>query len=107
MFKMGRDEKLIERLIGSIDRHAAMDERMREEEIEARDRVDISLKEYENTRATIENLQYQVALYSDFFNHYKLPPIESIDLASVEMETYREPLTQKTKCYIRFAMKGE
>lgn len=64
----------------AMDRVAVSNDRLREtiadtsaKELEVKDRVDISLKEYEEMKKTIEDLRSKVKSMSELFDNFKIP----------------------------------
>lgn len=76
------------------------------EKLIVKDRVDISLKEYNEMKEKIKELQGHYENYSKLFNKLNLwVYIEYIDFDSIRVEKWEEPISCKSKIRISFELK--
>lgn len=71
-------------------------------EIKARDRVDISLDEYEHLKKTIESLKSDNAKFRALFDRIKFPIDREIIPESIRVEWSRDPINRRRRWYITF-----
>jgi hypothetical protein len=76
------------------------------EKLIIKDRANISLKEYNEMKEKIKELQEHYENYSKLFNKLNLwEYIEHIDFDSIRVEKWEEPISCKSKIGISFELK--
>ena len=74
-------------------------------EKKTKDRVDISLNEYEEMKHKIENLTAQNERYSYLLDKIGVNLIDSIEPSTIQVSTMKDPIRLSTKVNIQFESK--
>ena len=74
-------------------------------EKKTKDRVDISLNEYEEMKHKIENLTAQNERYSYLLDKIGVNFIDSIEPSTIQVSTMQDPIRLSTRVHIQFECK--
>ena len=76
-------------------------------EIKSKNRVDISLEEYEKIKKELENLRYENKYLRNIFEKFELPSNEKILIETIERRSFFHPKRLKNVNYIYFETEKE
>ena len=91
----------------ALETYADRQDKISKEEIEARDRVNISLRQYEAMQAHIKEITNKLAIYETVFKDIDLPDLIFIEPGSVQYVRQVNPFSMHDLHQISFKVKKE
>lgn len=96
-----------QQIANAINEQNRVNKEISDNEIKSKNRVDISLEEYEKTNKELESLRYENEYLKNILENFKISPCEKILIETIERKSYFAPEKLRYVHSIRFETKEE